>query len=367
MQGRVPTAPETGGGDTAPLREEPMRIDRVSPTRLATWLKEDGPPLLLDVRRREERTIARLGGDLWIPLDELPVRAGELPSEKPIVVYCHYGGTAGRAAALLRARGWSSVRVLEGGIDEYSRWVDPAVPRYAEPPIGGLVIQQFASRTSGCLAHLLWDPISHEAVIVDPGRQVDPYLATVREHGLTVRVILETHTHADHLSGHARLKERLSADIWLSHRSPASYPHRALTEGESIRLGSFELVALETPGHTRDHLSIRAGGAVLVGDTLLPGSCGRTDLGDGNPELLWESLMTKLLALPNDTEVLPAHYGSRHGLPPPERFSSSIGYERRTNEALLQPDRAAFLRYMTEGWPAKPNEFDRIVGENLRE
>jgi glyoxylase-like metal-dependent hydrolase (beta-lactamase superfamily II) len=339
----------------------------VSPTRLSAWRKEEGPPLLLDVRPQGEREIARLEGDRWIPFEELPVRLGELPPGGPIVVYCHYGGTASRAAELLRARGCASVKVLEGGIDEYSRWVDPELPRYSEPPAGGLVLHQFARRTTGCLAHLLWDPVSREAVIVDPGRDVGPYMAVVRERRLTVRAIVETHTHADHLSGHAHLHERLSADIWLSHRSPASYPHRSLTEGEAIRLGSFELVALETPGHTRDHLSIRAGGAVLVGDTLLPGSCGRTDLGDGDPQLLWESLTTKLLRLPDETEVLPAHYGPRHGLPPPERFSSCIGFERRTNEALLQPDQATFLRYMTEGWPAKPTEFDRIVGENLRE
>ncbi|HTP54846.1 MAG TPA: MBL fold metallo-hydrolase [Thermoplasmata archaeon] len=338
----------------------------MSPTRLSAWRHGEDPPLLLDVRPLGERSIARLEDDRSIPFDELPARARELPAGRPIVVYCHFGGTASRAADLLRAMGYPSVSVLEGGIDEYSRWVDPTVPRYADPPTAGVVIHQFAASETGCLAHLLWDPVGREAAIVDPGRDVEPYLSAVAEHGLTVRAIVETHTHADHLSGHARLHDRLSADIWLCHRSPASYPHRALTEGESIRLGSLELLALETPGHTRDHLSIRAGNAVLVGDTLLPGSCGRTDLGDGDPVLLWESLTTKLLALPDDTEVLPAHYGSRHGLPPPERFSTYLGFERRTNEALLQPDRASFLRYMTEGWPAKPHEFDRIVGENLR-
>ena len=126
-----------------------------------------------------------------------------------------------------------------------------------------------------------------------------------------------------------------------------------------------ELVILETPGHTDDHLSIRADGAVLTGDTLLPGSCGRTDLGTGDPKLLWESLTTRLLVLPDETEVFPAHYGYRHGLPPPERYSSTIGFERRSNEALLQPSREAFLAYMTEGWPPKPTAFERIVRTNL--
>jgi sulfur dioxygenase len=120
---------------------------------------------------------------------------------------------------------------------------------------------------------------------------------------------------------------------------------------------------LETPGHTRDHLTLRFQDKAFTGDTLLIGSCGRTDLGDGSPALLWESLTTKLLTLPDDTEVLPAHYGARHALP--ERFATTVGFERATNEALRQPDWPAFEKYMTEGWPPKPASFDEIVRRNL--
>ena len=338
---------------------------RILPAELARLLRGDAPPVLLDVRPGDQRSIARLDGDRWIPLDELPDRVAELPSSSSFVVYCHHGGAAHRAAELLRRTGRTRVAALDGGIDEYARVVDPTIPRYRDPPGGPWVLQQFPNRRTGCLAYLLRDRDSDEAIVVDPGHDVGPYVEALRRQHLRLRAIVETHTHADHLSGHAELHRRTSAPIWLGHRSPAQYPHRPLADGDGIDCGRSELLVWETPGHTRDHLSLRLDGAVFTGDTLLPGSCGRTDLGDGDPARLWESLTGKLLTLPDDTEVLPAHYGPVHGLPPPERYSSSIGFERRTNEALLQPDWAAFLRYMTDGWPPPPAGFESIVRANL--
>lgn len=228
-----------------------------------------------------------------------------------------------------------------------------------------IAIQQFPNLATGCLTYLVRDLASGEAVAIDPGRGVEPILRALSGDGLRLRAIVETHTHADHLSGHAILHERTGAPIFVSHRSPAQYPHRSLSEAESVAFGGSELAIWETPGHTLDHLSLRLEDAVFTGDTLLPGSCGRTDLGDGDPTRLWESLTGKLLSLGDATEVFPAHYGPLHGLPPPFRYSSSIGYERRTNEALLQPSLSAFLHYMEEGWPPKPASFDEVVRENL--
>ena len=355
-----PPHPALGSGPAVTVR-------RVAPVELLGLLHGPTPPVLVDVRPREQRAISHLAGDRWIPAEELSVRGHELPRDRSIVLYCHHGGTAGRTAELLRASGRTNVAVLDGGIDEYARLVDPTVPRYRDLPSDRLVLQQFPNLATGCLAYLLRDRESGEAVVVDPGREIAPYLRALSDQNLRLRAIVETHTHADHLSGHAELHARTDAPIWLSRRSQAHYPHRTLVDGAAIDLGGTELRILETPGHTDDHLSIRADGAVLTGDTLLPGSCGRTDLGTGDPELLWESLTAKLMVLPDETEVFPAHYGSRHGLPPPERYASTIGFERRSNEALLQPSREAFLAYMTGGWPPKPTEFERIVRTNLEE
>ena len=342
-------------------------VPRIDPAALQSLLSSDEPPVLLDVRSPDQRVIAHLPGDLWIPLELIMDRRAELPREGPIVVYCHHGGAASRAADLLRESGRVDVAVLEGGIDDYARLVDPTIPRYREAPSERLVLQQFPNLRTGCLAYLLRDRFSDEAVIVDPGREIAPYLKAVSDQRLRLRAIVETHTHADHLSGHSALHARTGAPIWLSLRSTAQYPHRTLVEDQAVDFGGSELVVMETPGHTDDHLSLRIDDVVFTGDTLLPGSCGRTDLGTGDPDALWQSLTTKLLALPDETEMFPAHYGPLHGLPPPERYSSTIGFERRTNEALQQPTREAFRTYMTEGWPPVPAEFERIVLTNLRE
>lgn len=344
-----------------PLRDGAAAL--VSVFDLKSARESADAPTLLDVRPPAERGVARLSGDVWIPLAELPRRAHELPPGRPVVAYDQFGSQARRAAVFLAATGRDAA-ALEGGIDEYARLVDPTIARY---PVGlgdgHLELRQLPRFDTGCLAYFVADPSSHEAVLIDPGHDVTPYLTLLREEAWHLAAIVETHTHADHRAGHAALHQRTGAPILVSRRSPAQYPHRRLAAGDTIEFGAGAITVLETPGHTRDHLSLRAGDKVLTGDTLLLGSCGRTDLGDGSPERLWESLTQELLTLPEETEVLPAHFGKRHALP--ERYASSIGFERATNEALAQPDLAAFVRYMTEGWPPKPADFDRIVAENL--
>lgn len=338
-------------------------VPLVSPGQLRSLAAGPGPPWLLDVRRARERAFAHLPEDHSIPLSELPRRLGELPRDRPIIAYCQYGNEARRAAAYLARCGVNGVAALEGGLDEYARTVEPAMPRYRADEPEELAVRQMPRSDTGCLSYLLSDPIARTAVIVDPGREVAPYLAALAEGHLRLAAIIETHTHADHLAGHAELAHRTGAPIYLGRRSPAAYPHRVLAEGEEVAFAGGPLVAYETPGHTRDHLTLRLGNFAFTGDTLLLGSCGRTDLGDGDPEALWESLTERILRWPDETEILPAHFGAHHALP--GRLSSSLGFERAVNEAIQQPDRAAFVRYMSEGWPPRPTDFDEIVRENL--
>jgi sulfur dioxygenase len=341
-------------------------VPLVGPKELARLLASTEPPVLVDVRPDRERRIARLPGDLGIPLERLATSLGGLPRDRPIVTYDHLGFRAREAAGLLLARGYARVAALEGGVDEYARLVDPGLARYLpEDATPGLWLRQLPRADTGCLTYLVGDAVNREAVIVDPGSDPAPYRALLDEGHWKLVAIVETHTHADHLAGHAPLHAATGAPIYVSHRSPAAYPHRLLTEDEGVRFGREEVTVLETPGHTRDHLTLRVRDKVFTGDTLLLGSCGRTDLGDGSSDLLYESLTEKLLRLPAETEVYPAHYGPRHALP--DRYVSTIGFERVTNEALTQGSREAFVRYMTEGWPPKPSDFDRIVAANLAE
>jgi glyoxylase-like metal-dependent hydrolase (beta-lactamase superfamily II) len=344
------------------LRAVPL----VAPTELARLVASDDPPLLLDVRPARERRLAHLPGDRTVPLESLGAELPSLPRARAIVTYDHLGFRAREAAELLLEHGFSRVAALEGGLDEYARLVDPELPRYLpDEATPGFTLRQLPRPETGCLSYFFGDSDAREAVLVDPGIDPAPYLAFLREEGWRLVAIVETHTHADHLAGHAPLHAATDAPIYTSHRSPAAYPHRRLTEGEAIPFGREELSVLETPGHTLDHLTLHLRDKIFTGDTLLLGSCGRTDLGGGSPDLLYESLTEKLLRLPGATEVYPAHYGSHHALP--DRYVSTLGFERVTNEALTQGDRTAFVRYMTDGWPPKPANFDRIVAANLAE
>jgi glyoxylase-like metal-dependent hydrolase (beta-lactamase superfamily II) len=356
--------------DAAPLPHPYFRPPRVgaaplvAPRVLRSLLEGVSPPYLLDVRPLAEHEIAALPGDHCIPLHALASSLSSLPHDRPIVAYDHLGHLAREAVGFLQDHGFPFSAALEGGLDEFSRVADPGIPRYDLDSRGvDLVVRQLPRPASGCLAYFVGDPEEKVGIMVDPGREVDPYLAFLRRDEWRLTAIVETHTHADHLAGHAALRAATDAPIYLSHRSPAQYPHRLLTDGEALPFGREELRVLETPGHTRDHLTLRVRDKIFTGDTLLLGSCGRTDLADGSPDLLWESLTEKLLRLPDATEVYPAHYGPAHALA--DRYVSSLGFEKATNEALTQPSRAAFVSYMTDGWPPKPTSFEQIVKTNL--
>jgi len=341
-------------------------VPLVSPLDLRTLIASSAPPFLLDVRPARERALVHLPGDRHVPLDSIGEALASLPHDRPIVAYDHFGAQARRAVRFLQDRGFPLSAALEGGLEEYSRVADADLARYPdEDPEAHLFLRQIPRPDVGCLTYFLGDPVAREGVFIDPGREIGPYRALLADGGWRLVGILETHTHADHLAGHAALHAATDAPIHLSRRSEARYPHRSIAEGDAVRFGSEEAVVLETPGHTPDHVTLRVRDKVFTGDTLLLGSCGRTDLGGGSPEKLYESLTTKILTLPNETEVYPAHYGAHHALN--ERHVSTIGFERVRNEALTQGSLDAFVRYMTEGWPPKPVDFDRIVRTNLDE
>jgi glyoxylase-like metal-dependent hydrolase (beta-lactamase superfamily II)/rhodanese-related sulfurtransferase len=339
-------------------------VPLVSPADLRRLLESDAPPLLLDVRPAEERAIVHLPGDLHVPLDTISATLTSLPHDRPLVAYDHFGARARRAARFLQSRGFPLAAALEGGLEEYSRVADPDLARYPEDdPSAHLFLRQIPRRDAGCLTYFVGDRDAREGIIIDPGIDIAPYRSLLAEGGWRLVGIVETHTHADHLAGHSALHTATDAPILLSRRSEARYPHRTLSEGDAVGFGREEVVILETPGHTPDHLTLKVRDKVFTGDTLLLGSCGRTDLGGGSPEALYASLTEKLLTLPSETEVYPAHYGAKHALV--ERYVSTIGFERVRNEALTQGSLASFVRYMTEGWPPKPADFERIVSANL--
>jgi hydroxyacylglutathione hydrolase len=224
----------------------------------------------------------------------------------------------------------------------------------------------------GCLAHASYMLGSEgEAAVVDPQRDVDLYLEAAAAQGLKIRHIFETHLHADFVSGHLELARRTGATIYIGERANAEFPHVALREGFELKMGKVRIKAVETPGHTGESMCLIVTDeeksaqpwAVLTGDTLFIGDVGRPDLSPvfSSQQLagmLYDSLHNKLLSLPDDVLVYPAHgAGSLCGRNMRAERFSTIGTERLTNYALQIKDRDEFIRQLTTNLPTRPEYF----------
>lgn len=239
-----------------------------------------------------------------------------------------------------------------------------------------MIFHQLHNEESGCLSYLIGCGQSGQAVIVDPGRdRVDDYIRLARRRGLRITHILETHTHADHISGNRDLAALTRARILLHRASPAVFDHERLADGDALDLGGVRLQVLHTPGHTPDSVCLlvtdRSRSSepwfVLTGDTLFVGDVGRPDLGGARAAAeLWESLRGTLLRLPDTVEVYPGHgAGSLCGRAMSAKTASTIGFERRFNPALQARSREEFVEWVMAGLPPKPPSFQTIVGKNL--
>jgi len=226
----------------------------------------------------------------------------------------------------------------------------------------------------GCLAHASYLVGSEgEAAVVDPQRDVDQYIAEANANGLQIKFVIETHLHADFVSGHRELADRTGAEIVFSARAGATFPHRAVKEGDELRVGKALLQIMETPGHTPESISILVTDAedatqsqkVLTGDTLFVGDVGRPDLAGGKgftpammAEMMYDSLHEKLLRLPDEVEVYPAHgAGSMCGKNMSKETSSTIGHQRRFNYALQPMSKDEFVQMMTTDLAPAPDYF----------
>jgi hydroxyacylglutathione hydrolase len=224
----------------------------------------------------------------------------------------------------------------------------------------------------GCLAHASYMLGAHgEAVVVDPQRDVDLYLKAAAEHGLTIRHIFETHLHADFVSGHKELAARTGAKIYFGVQAGATFEHVAVHDGFELSFGKARIETLETPGHTLESICLVVTNdeipdkpwAVLTGDTLFIGDVGRPDLSrahtpDQLAGMLYDSLHNKLLKLPDEVLVYPAHgAGSLCGRNMRAERSSTIGVERLTNYALQIPAREEFIKQLTSNLPTRPDYF----------
>jgi hydroxyacylglutathione hydrolase len=240
-----------------------------------------------------------------------------------------------------------------------------------------MLFRQILHEDLSCASYLVGDASAGVAAVIDPQWSIDPYLRLSRLHGVRIEHVLETHNHADHVSGHGRLARATGATIHIHEQAGAEYPHEPFTDGWKLNLGRVEIEALHTPGHRPEHTSFllrdadRDGDpwAVLSGDCLFVGDVARPDLAieprDGASGI-FRSLRERLLALPDDVEVWPGHLGGSAcgsaGID--HKSTSTIGFERAHNRALRFETEGEFVEDAVSTLGAPPPNVEQIVAMN---
>ena len=213
---------------------------------------------------------------------------------------------------------------------------------------------------SGCCSYLVGS--GKEFVLVDPLTDVERFMKAVEPEVGKIVGVIDTHVHADHLSGSRKIQKLTACPIYMHKISPVKFSFTGLEEGE-YHIAGLKLQVLHTPGHAPEHMCLLIEDrTVLTGDTLLVKDVGRVDLGRGDANQMYDSLFGKLLKLPDQVEVLPGHVGKAHFVSGDS--SSTIGVERRMNPALQAKTKEDFLRYMAEGWPPKPSHYEEYIKVN---
>ena len=348
---------------------------------------------ILDVRNREEFERFRIEGRhpvpaLNVPYFEMLEEGGEddmvdsvaqyaerhlrsqLPSGQPVLSVCAKGGTSEFVAEALRRLGYPSIN-LEGGM---AAWGGHYLTRaLVEEP--HLAIYQLSRPARGCLSYLVAS--AGKAVVIDPLRHLEPYLQLAGKIGATITAVLDTHGHADHISGGPSLAERTGACYYLHPYDgihpmdlvPATIPYNFIRDGQRFAVGQLELEALHVPGHTLGMVAFRLGDYLFTGDSIFLRSIARPDLGgkaDTWAPLLGQSLR-RLVALPGRLTVLPGHFSSLDESDETGRFAASLDELKKRNDGLLALERESqqgFLRYLLESLPKFIPEYADIKRVN---
>ncbi len=243
-----------------------------------------------------------------------------------------------------------------------------------------MYVQQFFVDGLGCASYLVGCEAKGIAAVIDPQRDVRGYLEAAQARGLKITHIIETHLHADHVSGNMELAARTGAEIYIHEAAKAGFPHSDLKDGDILELGAVRIMASHTPGHTPESITLLVTDTkraqepwmAMTGDLLFVGDVGRPDLvgpqaARGLAGELYESLFNKLLKQDDSLLIYPGHgAGSLCGRAIGSVRSSSLGFERKHNPALAVSEKDSFVEYMTSNLPEQPGNHQRIKAINQR-
>lgn len=349
---------------------------------------------VLDVRNREEFERFRLEGRRPLPAVNIPYfemlelggkddmldslvayieqnLADQLPSDQPTLAVCAKGGTSEFVAQGLRRLGYAGAN-LQGGMKAWGEfYATRALVEGAD-----LAIYQISRPARGCLSYVVAS--GGEAIVIDPLRHLSAYLGLIRDRNLTVEAVIDTHGHADHISGGLALAACTGASYYLHPHDaihpmdvlPATFPYEFLRDGQVFRVGTHELKALHIPGHTLGLVAFQLDERYLFsGDSIFIRSIARPDLG-GKAES-WAPLhgrsLRRLLGLPGAITVLPGHFSGLDEADDDGRFAASLDDLKKRNEGLVKLQRESeegFVRYLLESLPKFVPEYVDIKRVN---
>lgn len=243
-----------------------------------------------------------------------------------------------------------------------------------------MFVQQFFVEGLGCASYFVGCEAKGIAAVIDPDRDIKKYLETAQSRGLEITHIIETHLHADHVSGNSDLADHTGAEIYLHENSGAEFPHKKVRQDDVIELGNIRLKVLHTPGHTPESITLLITDTTraeepwlaLTGDTLFVGDIGRPDLvgleaARGLAGDMHESLNQKILPLDDSLLIYPGHgAGSLCGKSIGAMRSTTLGFERKYNPALASREKATFIEFATSDLPEQPGNHTRIKAMNRK-
>lgn len=343
--------------------------DTVSAGKLREWLDKGSSVFVLDVRPEEQRQEWQIPGSHYINaykrlnegdtsvLDEI-----DIPGNTKVVTVCAAGRTSQLASDALRKKGIDAFS-LEGGMKAWSTaW------NIAQKQFDNFKVIQIRRTGKGCLSYLVVS--GKEAVIIDASVDVEVYQKIVQEHSLSVKFVIETHIHADHLSRSKQVAEYFGVPIYLPIPNKVQFKYKEITDTSQWPIGDIIVKAISTPGHTLESVSFYIEGeAIFTGDTLFTNGVGRPDLKSSEEEsrkkaiLLYGSLQ-KLLQLPDEVMIFPAHTNSPVAFDN-EIISSTIA-NAKTSIPLLEKSEEDFIAFILKHIPPTPPNYLSIVEKNIK-
>ncbi|MFF2533166.1 MBL fold metallo-hydrolase [Brevibacillus sp. NPDC058079] len=358
------------------MMEQQTSVKAMTAHELTQLLFAQEELFILDVRNTSDYEAWQIEGhrvvSMNIPyfdlLDGVEAVLDKIPVKQKVLVVCAKEGSSIFVAEMLAEAGFADVSYLQGGMKAWSEHLEPV--KVGDLRDGG-AIYQFVRIGKGCLSYMIVS--GGEAAVVDTLRMTDVYEAFAAKHQWTIKHTIDTHLHADHISGGKKLADRLDASYWLPEKDAeeVTYSYRKLEEGQEIQVGATKIAILPiySPGHTIGSTSLIVDDTYfLTGDSLFVASIGRPDL-TGKAEDwvgdLHNTLYNRYKELPEHLVVLPAHFGSYKELGPMGVVSAHLGDLYRNNPGLTIADESEFRHIVTHHLPPQPNAYQEIRQVNM--